>query len=594
MVSRRNQDGAVIRRMVSVRDHVNADVTVPIPQLTGEPTFEMLAPQLVADGIEFNALRAGGPMPNASFPSLTQTDKSRNYADIRQRAVYASWHQSQLPILLYRAFRQLVGYGTCAFKVVPDFERAKKGRGGAKVEIADPLTAYPELRAAEDIRPPSNVGFVNGKAPDWIVSHYPEARELIYGHQRKSAENETLWDMVEWIDEDQIVVGILGPRSLYMQAPSSLTPSDGRDDLHAGGMQLRRWDNHAGMVPVAIPRRVTLDRIAGQLDSIIPLQEWMGKIMALEVAAAEKGVLPDTVAIGEPDRQPQLVGGQWHDGRTGKINLLQNVRAIQQLQAGPSPQSTLILDRLERNARISGGISAFGGGETPSSLRTGRAIDAMSGFSVDPRIQEIQTIMAYSLQAVNQGIIAVEKGYWPKRKFVAFSGWPADRGLVEYTPEKHFESDENVVTYTFPGSDVSEITVGVSQLVASDLMSRHTGRDKHPHIDDPEGEERRIREERISTAISMAYQQKLIEGTLDIEAAVDYLDFTQQGMTEVEAWRRVQAAAQERQAAQQQQMAMPTGGPEEQPGVNAPPSMAPPSDGQQNLQAMIQAISAGT
>jgi len=31
--------------------------------------------------------------------------------------------------------------------------------------------------------------------------------------------------------------------------------------------------------------------------------------------------------------------------------------------------------------------------------------------------------MQYALQVVNEGVAAIELGYWPRRKYTVFSGW---------------------------------------------------------------------------------------------------------------------------------------------------------------------------
>ena len=63
----------------------------------------------------------------------------------------------------------------------------------------------------------------------------------------------------------------------------------------------------------------------------------------------------------------------------------------------PGPMTQQTLDRLERNISVSGGISPFFGGENPDSMRTGRGVATMGGFSVNPRVQELQLIMAFAL-----------------------------------------------------------------------------------------------------------------------------------------------------------------------------------------------------
>ncbi len=609
MAMRRSYDQAIIRRMIQVRDRNNGDLTIPMPTLPTEPEFQRLAPALVQDGIDNTAMRAAGPNPTIHCPAVDESKErgkeSLAYADIRRRALYARWHSSRLKAKLRRAYRQLVGYGTLAFSVEPDFEG-----NCARIKIRDPLGAYPEIRTAEDFRPTTNCGFVFGQSPEWIIRRYPEARKYIEsdrGHNYRSGDDAglALWDLVEWVDEDDIVVGILGPRAEYLSAPSSVTPNDQRYSLGQEGQFLRRWKNKAGMCPVVVPRRVTLDRVAGQMEIVLPIIDWLERLMALEVAAAERAVFPDIAIYGDGSGLPRVVGGGWKDGRTGEPNLLEHVKGIQPVQGGPSPLATQMVDRLERNARVSSGANPMFGGETlGAATRTGRGMESMAGFSIDPRIQEVQELMSMALEEVNQGIIAIEKGYFGRKQMTVFSGWPSERGMVAYQPNKHFESDDNVVSYTFPGSDITQVTVAVGQMVAGKLMSRHTARTSHPYVEDAIMEEKLIFEEAFDDAILIGAQQKIQTGELPFEAAVEIRRQIANGVPRVDAISDVVTKLQEKQAQAQQQTQAGQGAdvaanPEMQRGAG-PPGTEPaalatvqgPSPSQVNVSNLVRNLTA--
>jgi nucleotide-binding universal stress UspA family protein len=598
MVARRSHDAPHIRRMITTRDHNNGDLVITLPEVRGQPEVRLLIPQLVHEVIEGTAMRAAGQHPTIHVPAIDPAKedgvRSREYAAIRRRALYARWFENNLTIMFGRAFRHLAGYGTMAAVAMnnPD--------GSAKIELRDPLSTYPELRAPEDMRAPDNVGFVYGRSPDWIARRFPEARDVFENYRPTGQHREeTLWDIVEWIDESDIVMGLLGPRSLYMATPQTITNDQFAGALGPGGMELRRWPNLAGICTAVVPRRVTLDRIQGQMEATIPMVEWMARMMALESVEIEKHISPDMVVIGEDGRVPSIIGGEWKDGRTGEANLLTGVQAVQLLQGSPGPLTNAALDRMERAIRVSSGGSPFFGGETTGSLRTGRAIDALGGFSVDPRIQELQEIMAASLRELNKAIIAIELGYAPEKTFTVFSGWPSDRGHVTYKPSQHFESPANAVAYNFPGSDLSAVTVGVSQLVSSKLMSRHTGRGKHPYIEDEEQEERWIIEESIDDAILLKFQQDAVQGGIPLEVLAEVQQRVQEGVPHARAIVEVIAEERERQA---QQVSMLESGQTQAPEVQAglgpgprPEDLAQiprPQPAQRNLAELVRALAA--
>lgn len=597
--------------MVDTRDHYNGDITIPLVNVEGQPEMNVLIPYYVANGIEGYAMRAAGPMPNVHVPATDiSKDRSVTRASTKRRALYARWHESRVPLLLGRAYRQLFAYGTFAMVVVPSADAS-----GARVVFRDALGAYPELRAADEFRDPDNVAFVYGRSPDWVLANYPQSRDQIATWQDAHPE-EQLWDLAEWIDEDSCVIGLLGPRSLYAVDSS---PNVTGTIPAPSGMELRRWSNAAGKCTAVVPRRVTLDRIAGQMEKIIPHEEWAAKLMALDFVAAERYVFPDMVVVGEDGRIPQIVGpGGWRDGRTGDVNLLQNVKQVMNLQGAPGPMTSQTIDRIERNAGISGGGSPFFGGETTGSLRTGRAIDSLGGYSVDPHIQEAQLIMQFALESVNRNIISLEKGYWPDRKFTVFSGWRADGGVVEYTPSKEFENLHNSVAYPFPGSDMSQITVAVSQLNGAKLMSRETARETHPFIEDPQLENRLVTEEAIDDAMLVAFEQGIVGGQVSWTAVAEYKKLIAGGESWPNAILKVHEEEQKRQAAQAQAMmqaqagaaqgapggpggpggmpGLPQQGPDTQPGLGGGPtptaSIPPPGQGEVNLASMVRAIAA--
>lgn len=600
ITQRRSQDSSLIRAMINIRDRYNGDVVVPLPDVSGDPQLPMVAMQAISDGVDNTAMQAASSRAGIFTPALTDSALSRRRADDRRRALYSTWHFSQLgDVHMYRAYRHLCGYGTNAFVVLND-----SVAGRARVEVRDPLSAYPELRAPEDLRNPTNCGFVYGRSREWLIAHYPESEE--YFRNAPGHNWDTLWDVVEWIDEEDVVLGILGPRL------PAYGPVDTRN-IGYYGYELRRWENKAGMCPVVAPRRVTLDRIQGQLTKIIPTLDLLQRLTALDVAAAERAIFPDMVAIGRGPTPPQLISGPWRDGRTGQVNIMTE-GDVKLLQGAPGPLTQPVLDRIERVIRATGSVSPFYSGENTGSLRTGKAIDTMGSFSIDPRVEELQKIMARALTSLNTAIAAVEKGYFGNRKITGYSGFASDTTLIEYTPNDIYQdiplngvdpSRLSVVEYDFPGQNVSEATVTVGQLVGADLISRHTARVKHPYVGDADFEEEQVVKEKVQEAVLTGFLQQTSAGTLPLPDAVKVLDELSKGKGLLEAINSAQEAAQARQASVPE--APGTGGPapSAMPGLSTPgmgaetqpapgtPGTIGPTSNQQGLQKLIGALNAG-
>lgn len=574
---RRQNDSALKKAMIDIRDRVNGDVVIPLPDVDGSPTLPVPTPHLIADAIESNAMRAASTTPVIHCPALDPTSsRSRERAHTRRRALYAAWdHSALLESVLPRSYRHLTGYGTNALVVVPDFET-----GRARIETRDPLTSYPEHRSPEDTREPRDVGFVFGRSVQWLMAHYPEfarqynaARSTIRDPRLLERINASLWDVVEWVDEDQIVMGVIGPRDTV--------DSQSLDDTFSGGMLLRRWDNRAGMVPVAAPRRVTLDRIDGQVSKLTGLVDMMGRLMALDVLAAEKAVFPDMVVLDQ-NGTPQLLNasGKWNDGRSGEANLVKASK-VDILQSSPGPLTHPVIDRLERNFRMSGGMPGMLGGENSNALRTGNALDTMGAISVDPRIQELQRLMTRALKVVNESVCEVEKGYFPNKTNVFFSGWPGDFGHVTYTPAKDFDSKENAVNYAFPGTDINQLTVAIGQAAGIGLISKKTGRYKHPLVDDPDAEEKNIFSEQLEEAAMSTFVQQAQTGTLPLIDLANIYESMFGESAWTKAIKSADQTARERQAAQPPAPEAGNAAPEAmaglaQPGTGAESQVPPP------------------
>jgi hypothetical protein len=568
--NRQMNNGELLEKMIEVRRRYNSDWVLPYVSDHDDAVLPPTTPALIAEAIDFLGMRAASVMPYMNSPAIDPTKeigvRSREYGAIRRKILGATHHQSKTKLHMRRAMRHLAGYATASMIVVPDFETSLP-----RLELRDPLTSYPEPKAAEDLSPPKNCAFVYAKSVDWLRANYPQVRDWVASSK---STGEEMWDVVEWVDEEVTIIGILGPRDWESRTL-------GNSGAVIQSMELHRWPNPTGICPVYIPGRVTLDKIISQIANLTGQVDLMAQLQALSIAAGEKAIFRDRFIIGDSIKAPQLVGGQWKDGRTGEMNIVLDAKNIGELAGTPDPTTQMMIDRLERNVRIGTGLVPQAGGETYGSLRTGRGMDSMMGTAVDPRIQEMQEIMEVALEHVNFVVFEQYKAYWPDKKFSMFSGWPGDKGTVEFTPSVHIETSDNVVAYTIPGSDVQGTTIQLGQLLGMKAISLHTLRSRHPYIDDPDAESARVEEETIEEALLQGLANQAAQGAIP----VTYLAL-------IEKYRRkepdlVQAIlkADAEMKAEQAKMAPPPeegqfAAPEQMPGLAGPapmpPSMPPP------------------
>lgn len=603
---RRSANATLLNEMLAVRARYNGDVVIPLGGATDtEPQLPPITPALVAESIDNVSLRAASVMPAIDVPALDPTKqegvKSRQFAKVRRSALHGTWFASDLPILLRRGFRHLAGYASTTLVVVADHERRT-----ARIELRDPLGSYPELKAAEDMSPPRDCGLVYERSAGWTRANFPASRSENGGPITGDGSDE-LWDLVEWIDEHVTMIGILGPRD-----PEGASAKEVARGRVAPSLPLGEWENKAGRPTVVTAQRVTLDRIASQIAHSVGMTDLMAKIMALALIAEEKAVFPDRWVVARQGESARVIsnGGQWADGRTGQTNVLDGVMSVGQLNAAPPNSTYQMIDRIERNWRVSTGLVPQFGGETYGSLRTGRGIDSMMGVAVDPRVQELQEIMASALRHVNEIVTETWKGYWPNRKVELFSGWGGKARLVEFTPSKHLETPANMVTYAIPGADVQGVTIQLGQLLGADAIGLRSFRDKHPWIGDADDEGALVDEEKLERAAFEAILQQVAAGSMPLVMLAKIEKFRRTNPNG-DIFTAIQLADEELRA---EQAALPpepapdqVAPPEMMPGLaaspdamNGPPMLPPetapqigPTDGQTGLASLVSALQAG-
>ena len=564
MARRRLSLTPAIERMMIIRDRYNADVVVPVPNTDDEVPYDSLAPLLIADAVDHPALYAAQTPPNIFVPSLDPGKptgvRSTDFASRRRKALYYSWDKSWFELVLGRFYRHLAAYASSALVVTADDDD-----GPPRFETRDPLSAYPEPKAPEDLTLPRNVGFIQGKSLDYLHYAFPQTRDSIphgAGFAVADGGEGELWDIVEWIDEHDIVIGVLGPRDAnrsWLEEPVRWS------------QELSRTPNILGRCSAVIPRRVTLDRIISQLSNLVGHVDLMATLMYLDIRATERSVFPDRYVISKVGQNPRLVDGVWHDGASGEINMILDADAVGNLPATPDPNNKMTMDRLERNFRVSSGLIPQAGGETYGALRTGRGIDALMGAALDPRTTELHRIAERYLTEVNELLLSAYKQQYGGKVFSVYS--PLDPGAVEFKPNEHVERAEggklfvdNRVFYPIPGMDDINSTQVIGQMQGAGLISNYDARRMHPHVTDPEGTERRMMVEQLDLITLTALRERAATPPgIPPEDVAKITGKLLDGIPLNEAVAQVNKEAQERQATQVE-----PGMPETMPGLANP------------------------
>lgn len=574
--------GPTLLAMKDVLDRYDGDWVIPMPSLNDEPRLPPLTPALIGEAVDSMAMRASSVRPTVYSPAIDPSKdtgrRSRQYATTRRKIIAATYHESKWLLGRRRFYRQLAAYHTGSLVVVPDFQSQMP-----RIEVRDPLSSLVEPQANEQLRPPDYCAFITRHSGEHLRRLYPRARSE-QGGPIPPLEAHEMWDCVEWFDLDQVVFGIVGPVRDYVNTYYNRTMS-------APWMQLSpAYPNRAGIVPAVVPHNVSLGKIASRIGSMLGNVDLQAKLMALDIVAQEKAIFPDMYAIGRQSGMPQVVGGQWKDGREGEINMVLDVESIGMLRNTPDQRTGQIIDRLERNFRVSTGLVPQTGGETYGALRTGAGINALAGMAIDHRVQELHEISEAYMPHLNHAILATYKGYWPDQKYVLFSGWPDDPGRVTFTPEEHIETFDNTVSYAIAGADVVQQTQILGSLLGTGTISRRTFRQKHPWINDPEAEGSLVDEEQFEEALKQSIIQQLATGQMPLPVAAMIRRELSSGQDIFTAVEKADKMMRERQATPAppapEGMVAP---PESMPGMaggpgalqQPSPEVAPPGDQQQ-------------
>lgn len=589
---RHGRRGPVIAQMEAVRDHYNGDIITPFPEMDRSQDRAVTA-NLVQQGLDQTALRIAETLPMLDCPPLNPNGKqSIAKAETRRRAHLGWWEANRLETKMGRRARWLCGYSVAPVLLRPDFVR-----GIPEWIPMDPLTVFPaSSEDPDDLRPLNNI-----RAYTRTVAYVRATWPHLYDQLLRSADqgDDERLTLLEYIDAEVTVTLVLseqaGPNVIdagpaHRGRPGGMTPLTSSLGGFGGVtgkqrrlgtesvLELDRFPNRAGTCTVVVPGRITLDRLMGQFDGVLPMFGLAARLQGLQVIEVEKRIYPDAYLVSRPDRQAEFVAGPF-DGRTGEVNIVRDGE-IHYVNPPANVQADQAIDRLERNGRISANISPEYGGESPTNVRTGRRGEAVMSQQVDHAVAEAQKIMAASMQ--EESIIAqkIAKSYFGSRPQTFYiSGFKGANGRVDYTPNKDFESDHCVVTYPHAGTDQASLVIGVGQRLNLGTMSKETARWLDPLIGDPRREEHLVNAEALEEAMKQSLLQQASQGQIPPADIARIRELMLLGDRLTEAVQKVHAEAQARQAAD---AAAAPGAPEAPVDPNSPaaqPGLALPGAG---------------
>jgi hypothetical protein len=535
-----------------------------------------MAVNLLGPGLDQLAMRIASTMPDISCDPLKPGQKgSENVTDSKRKALLSYWDMNRMDMILRRRARYLLGYGaspvSISFLAVNPLDK----REIPHWRVLNPMSVFPAPTVDINDIEPSDCINAYLQPLSWLQSLYPDQANVLY--KGKNASPSTMFEILEYNDCDETVLVALG------QTKVNEGPQYGgftRENVGTQScVQLTRVPNRAGLPLTVYPGRVTLNKLCGMFDQLMPLYHNASKLAALEYIAIKQSIFADRWLVSHPNSPGQAQIITYADGLTNTIGEIRNGQ-IQDTQTQPSIQAAQMQDRLERTGRLAGGLPAELGGESATNIRTARRGEAVLGAAIDMPVQEHQEIFEDSMEAENRRAMAVVKGHWGKKQFSFYIPRTGKITQNDYVPNEVFFNDQNVVKYGMTGTDANSFVIAMGQRLQMETISQETFMEMDPVVEDVQEEMARINIGGARRAMMSSVETGASQGQIDPTFIARFAVALQDGKINPEdALIKVHAEMQKEQAAQQ--AAMPP------PGQPAPPGAQPGMTGAPGVQGGV-------
>ena len=568
---RRSTRGPLMAKWAEVARQYDGDVVVPMPEL--DESQKPLAVNLLGPGLDQLAMRIASTMPDISCDALRPGFKaSENRADTKRKALLSYWDMNRMDMILRRRARYILGYASSPVSISFMGLNPLDKRDIPHWRVLNPLSVFPATTLDVNDIEPSDCIHAYTQPLSWLQAMYPDQTAVLY--KGKSSTPDTKFEILEYNDADETVLVALGAvkdNSVQGWNPRVVENYGTQSVVQLG----ERIPNRAEMPLTVYPGRITLSKLQGMFDQLLPIYDNASRLAALEYIAIKQSIFPSQWLVSHPNSPGQAQIITHADGLTGTIGEIRNGQ-IQETQTQPSIQAAQMQDRLERVGRLAGGLPAELGGESATNIRTARRGEAVLGAAIDMPVQEHQEIFEDSMEAENRRAIAVMKGYFGNKATSFYIPRNGQTTQEDYTPNDVFENDQNVVKYGMTGTDANSFVIAMGQRLQMETISQETFMTMDPVVEDVQAEMARINIGSARRAMMSGVETQASQGQIDPTFIARFAVALQDGKTNPEdALISVHEQMQKDQAAQQA-AAPPPGqlpGPAGQPGMTGAPGV---------------------
>lgn len=552
--------GPSISRMQTMADHYNGDVVAPSPEVDEKDVaivaniFGQAIDQL---GTRMNSTRAQARVPVKELGNKAQLEAAR----AAKHVLMGLWTVNTMPIRMARRTRWYSAYGQ-----TPTLTWPVKSIKHARIEEKNPLNTFPAPTASPADLVPEDCIFTTKRNLAWLRHEYPDAdfSDILVRKDRRLPSPTDLYDILTYVSREELSTFVIG--------------NEGGPLERRAVIRLDYLSNSTERPLAVIPGRITLDRLAGLFDGIVGMYEMQAKLFSLEYWGIAEQVRPREWIVAPQGGAPKVI--READPVLGIPGIIQGGTIVTQ---GINPTiltANNTIDRLDRYMHQTASIPVEWGGDAPSNTRTARAADRLASATVDFTIQEANHVFEAALTEEWSAAIAVEKSFFGDNEsqvYVCLQGTDLE---ISYTPNEVFKDVTRVLyRYPYAGTDVNSLGVAVLQRQGAKAMSRRTGMELDPLIDDAEYEWDQVTFEELWDALISSVQQAIATGGMSPGDVAKIMDRVKTNRDEI-----AEVLVELEEARQAAQVEADPANPELQPGLAAPaeppaPEPIPPQPG---------------
>ena len=371
---RRSKRQPMMDKRMQVLEQYNGETLVPMPELD-QQTKPAVA-NLLGLGLDQFAQRIASVLPDIDYPSLRQGFK--DWDDKARKSRLANlgwWTMNRMDLLAYKRARYLLAFACAPVTIHPVSSRRNPEKRKIPFwRIRSPLNTFPAIPTDElDIEPMDYI--VCHEYPlRWLEENYPTQTAVLYKGRQSQ------------VNRDMKFEGSSSTTTPRRRSSSRAGPKkedrqmgDWQDGEagSAGVVQLARVPEQSADLQHGGPRKNRAGQ-AGRSSCSTPCfhlftsQAQDGGLRGISPCSAPSSPeqMGDVTPPTFPDQAARIVRAA--DGEAGRRRDRRENGMIQALNIQPGSQVPTAIDRLERAARLAGGIPAEFGGEAASNIRTGR------------------------------------------------------------------------------------------------------------------------------------------------------------------------------------------------------------------------------